>query len=108
MRLTLNKKGKVVVIEKKSRQQKPKAKLSRYEKYKAYAQQEKLDYTLTESEYKTTEVRNKEKGRKVTPKNVVRWQKQGGHTDKQINAMLKAAKRHDAEITKAQFVREKG
>ena len=108
MKLALNKKGKVVVIEKKSRQQKPKRKISKYEKYKAYAQQEKLDYILTESEYKTTEVRNKEKGRLVTPSNVVRWQRQGGHTDKQINAMYRAAKRRDEDLTKAEFVREQG
>ena len=107
MKLTLNKRGQVVVVEKKSRRQKPKTKISKYQKYKAYAQQEKIDYILTESEYKTTEARNKEKHRRVTPANVVRWQKQGGHTDKQINAMVRAARRHDSSITKAQFVRQK-
>ena len=107
MKLTLNKKGKIIVVEKRSKQQKT-TKASKYEKYVTYARQSKVDYILTEGEYKTTEIRNRNKGRKVTPETVVRWQIQEGHTDKQIKAMVKAAKLRNPNITRAQFVREKG
>ena len=107
VKLALNKKGKIIVVEKRSKRQKT-TKASKYEKYVTYARQSKVDYILTEGEYKTTEIRNRNKGRKVTPEIVVRWQIQEGHTDKQIKAMVKAAKFKNPNITRAQFVRERG
>ena len=107
VKLASNKKGKIIVIEKRNKRQKT-TKSSKYEKYVAYARQSKLDYILTESDYKTTEVRNRNKGIKVSPKAVVRWQLQGERSDKQIKAMWNAAKLRDPNLTRAQFIREKG
>ena len=108
MKLALNKKGKIVVVPNKGQQVKIQKKSSAYERYVAHAKQQKVDYILTKEDYKTTVVANKLKHRYVTPAVVARWQAQGGKTDKQIRAMLNAAKQNDPTLTRKQFIAQKG
>lgn len=108
MKLALNKKGKVVVIAKKGKRQTIKKKLTSYERYLVKAKELNVDYVLTEGEYYATVRFNREKGRKVNHEILARWQFQGDNTDKQIKAMWNAAKLQNPELTRAQFIRDKG
>ena len=108
MKLALNKKGKVVVIAKKGKRQTIKKKLTSYERYLVKAKELKVDYILTEGEYYATVRFNREKGRKVNHEILARWQFQGDNTDKQIKAMWNAAKLQNPDMTRAQFIRDKG
>ena len=108
MKLALNKKGKVVVIAKKGKRQTIKRKLTSYERYLVRAKELNVDYVLTEGEYYATVRFNREKGRKVNHEILARWQFQGDNTDKQIKAMWNAAKLQNPDMTKAQFIRDKG
>lgn len=108
MKLALNKKGKVVVITKKGKRQTIKKKLTSYERYVVRAKELNVDYVLTEGEYYATVRFNREKGRKVNYENLARWQSQGDNTDKQIKAMWNAAKLQNPDMTRAQFIRDKG
>ena len=108
MKLALNKKGKVVVIAKKGKRQTIKRKLTSYERYLVKAKELNVDYVLTEGEYYATVRFNREKGRKVNHEILARWQFQGDNTDKQIKAMWNAAKLQNTDMTKAQFIRDKG
>lgn len=108
MKLALNKKGKVVVIAKKGKRQTIKKKLTSYERYLVKAKELNVDYILTEGEYYATVRFNREKGRKVNHEILARWQFQGDNTDKQIKAMWNAAKLQNPDMTRAQFIRDKG
>lgn len=108
MKLALNKKGKVVVIAKKGKRQTIKKKLTSYERYVVRAKELNVDYILTEGEYYATVRFNREKGRKVNHEILARWQFQGDNTDKQIKAMWNAAKLQNPDMTRAQFIRDKG
>ena len=108
MKLTLNKKGKVVVIPKKSKRQKTKRKLTPYERYVIRAKELKVETILKEGAYNSTVELNREKGRKVNPEIIARWQSQGKKTDKQIKAKWHAAQLKNPNLTRAQFIREKG
>lgn len=108
MKLALNKKGKVVVIAKKGKRQTIKKKLTSYERYVVRAKELNVDYVLTEGEYYATVRFNREKGRKVNHEILARWQFQGDNTDKQIKAMWNAAKLQNPDMTRAQFIRDKG
>lgn len=108
MKLTLNKKGKVVVVPKKSKRQKPKRKLTPYEKYVIRAKELGIETILKKGAYDSTIELNREKGRKVNPEIIARWQAQGKKTDKQIKAKWHAAKLVNPNLTRAQFIREKG
>lgn len=108
MKLTLNKKGKVVVIPKKSKRQKTKRKLTPYEKYVIRAKELNVYPILKEGAYNSTIKLHREKGRKVNPEIIARWQAQGKKTDKQIKSKWNAAKLQNPNITRAQFIRERG
>lgn len=82
-----------------------KIKRTPYEKYVMRAQEYGIPKSdiLDADSYITTLVHNREKGRKLTPDDVARWQAQGGHTDKEIANYWKAAQRMGTNLTRKQF-----
>lgn len=108
MKLSLNKRGKLIVIQSKGRQQRPHKKLTAHERYVIRAKEYGVDYILSEGEYNATVRINREKGRKVNYEVVARWQQQGEHTDAQIRAMLHAAQLNDPTLSRRQFIEQEG
>ena len=84
------------------------SKLTPYERYVIRAKELNVETILKEGNYNETIKLNKEKGRKINDWILARWQFQGKKTDKQIDAMWKAAQLKNPELTREQFIRERG
>ena len=82
-------------------------KLTPYQRYVIRAKELNVE-VFTKGEYEATIKNNIEKGRKVNDWILPRWQFQGDHTDAQIDAMFNAAKLQNPEITRDQFIRDRG
>ena len=83
-------------------------KLTPYQKYVIRATELNIDAILTKGEYDTNIDFNTKKGRKVNEYILPRWQFYGNHTDKQIDAMWNAAKLQNPELTRDEFIRNRG
>lgn len=83
-------------------------KLTPYQKYVIRAKELNIGAIFSEGEYDTTIKFNIDKGRKVNDYILARWQFQGDNTDKQIDAMFNAAKLQNPELTRDQFIRDRG
>lgn len=82
-------------------------KLTPYQRYVIRAKELNVEI-FTEGEYDTTIDFNRKKGRKVNDYILARWQFQGTKTDLQIDAMFNAAKLQNPELTRDQFIRDRG
>ena len=82
-------------------------KLTPYERYVIRATELNV-VIFTKGEYESTIELNEKKGRKVNDWILPRWQFQNNKTDKQIDAMWKAAKLKNPELTRDQFIRDRG
>ena len=83
-------------------------KLTPYQRYVIRAKELNVETILKEGAYEETIKLNKDKGRKINDWILARWQFQGKKTDKQIDAMFNAAKLKNPELTRDQFIRERG
>ena len=84
-----------------------KKKITPYQRYVIRARELNVPI-FTEGEYYASVDLHEQKGRKVNPELTARWQFFDDHTDKQIDAMWKAAKLQNPELTRDQFISEKG
>ena len=82
-------------------------KLTPYERYVIRATELNVEI-FTKGEYESSIELNEKKGRKVNDWILPRWQFYDDHTDSQIDAMWKAAKLKNPELTRDQFIRDKG
>ena len=100
------KNGKVVL----NKPDKPKAKLTGYEKYLNIARDNRVPKSeiLTKEEYNTTVVSNKLRNIAAKPDSIVRQQLHDGLTDKQYRAAFHAAKRIDSTTTRKKFTEIRG
>ena len=100
------KKGKVVL----NKPAKPKAKLTGYEKYLNIARDNGVPKSelLTEAEYNTVVVSNKQRNIAAKPDSIVRQQLRDGVTDKQYRAALDVARRKDPTMTRKKFTKIRG
>lgn len=83
-------------------------KLTPYQKYVIRAKELNVGAIFSEGEYDTTIKFNIDKGRKVNDYILARWQFYDDHTDKQIDAMFNAAKLKNPELTRDEFIRNRG
>ena len=83
-------------------------KLTPYQRYVIRATELNVGTILKEGNYNETIKLNEEKGRKINDWILARWQFQGKKTDKQIDAMWRAAQLKNPELTREQFIRERG
>lgn len=83
-------------------------KLTPYQRYVIRAKELNVETILKEGNYNETIKLNKDKGRKINDWILARWQFQGKKTDAQIDAMWNAAKLKNPELTRDQFIRERG
>lgn len=82
-------------------------KLTPYERYVIRAKELNVEI-FTKGEYESSIELNEKKGRKVNDWILPRWQFYNDHTDAQIDAMWKAAKLKNPELTRDQFIRDRG
>ena len=82
-------------------------KLTPYERYVIRAKELNVEI-FTKGEYEGSIELNEKKGRKINDWILPRWQFYDDHTDKQIDAMWKAAKLKNPELTRDQFIRDRG
>ena len=82
-------------------------KLTPYERYVIRAKELNVEI-FTKGEYESSIELNEKKGRKVNDWILPRWQFYDDHTDAQIDAMWKAAKLKNPELTRDQFIRDRG
>ena len=83
-------------------------KLTPYQRYVIRAKELNVETILREGAYEETIKLNKDKGRKINYWILAKWQFQGKKTDAQIDAMFNAAKLKNPELTRDQFIRERG
>ena len=116
MKLTLNSKGKIVVVQNKSkRPSKPKP--TGYQRYVNLARDKyHVDPVniLTEGEWKMNIRIGKDKAKrrndpvwKFTPEKAARWQAQGEYTDRQIEAMRKGLEKSGVKVSRKEFIRDR-
>ena len=100
------KKGKVVL----NKPAKPRAKLTDYERYVNIARDNGVPKSelLTEAEYNTVVVSNKQRNIAAKPDSIVRQQLRDGVTDKQYRAALDVARRKDPTMTRKKFTKIRG
>ena len=100
------KKGKVVL----NKSAKPKAKRTGYERYLGIAHDSGLPKSiiLTEEEYNTTVVSNKQRNIPAKPDAIVRQQLRDGVTDREFRARLNAVRRVDSTMTRKKFNETRG
>ena len=82
-------------------------KLTPYERYVIRAKELNVEI-FTKGEYESSIELNEKKGRKVNDWILPSWQFYNNHTDAQIDAMWKAAKLKNPELTRDQFIRDRG
>lgn len=87
-----------------------KVKATGYQKYLNMAKEHKIPKSeiLSLSEYHTAQGGERARGRKADPRTIARLQAMEGHTDKQINAIFRAAKGQTPILTKKQFIANQG
>ena len=100
------KKGKVVL----NKPVKPKAKLTKYERYLNIARDNGVPKSeiLTKEEFNTTVVSNKERNISAKPDAIVRQQLRDGVTDKQYRAAFHAARLMDPNMSRKKFTETRG